>query len=33
MHYVTTKDWTDITPARSAVYFDLGIHDIDMTVV
>ena len=33
IHYVTTKDWTDITPARSAVYFDLGIHDIDMTVV
>ncbi len=32
IHYVTTKDWTDITPARSAVYFDLGIHDIDMTV-
>ncbi len=33
MHYVTTKDWTDITPARSAIYFDIGIHDIDMTVV
>ena len=33
MHYVTTKDWTDITPSRSAVYYDLGIHDIDLTIV
>jgi hypothetical protein len=33
MHYVTTRDWKDITPARSAVYYDLGIHDIDLTVV
>ncbi len=33
IHYVTTKDWTDITPARSAVWYDLGIHDIDLTIV
>ena len=33
MHYVTTKDWTDITPARSAVWYDIGIHDIDLTIV
>ncbi len=33
IHYVTTRDWTDITPARSAVWYDLGIHDIDLTIV
>lgn len=33
IHYVTTKDWTDITPERSAVYYDIGIHDIDLTIV
>ena len=33
IHYVTTKDWTDITPARSAVWYDIGIHDIDLTIV
>jgi hypothetical protein len=33
MHYVTTKDWTDITPARSAVWYDIGIHNIDLTIV
>jgi hypothetical protein len=33
IHYVTTKDFTDITPARSAVYYDVGIHDIDLTIV
>ncbi len=33
IHYVTTKDWTDITPERSAVWYDLGIHDIDLTIV
>jgi len=33
MHYVTTKDWTDITPERSAVWYDIGIHDIDLTIV
>jgi hypothetical protein len=33
IHYVTTKDWTDITPERSAVWYDIGIHDIDLTIV
>ena len=33
IHYVTTKDWTDITPARSSVWYDIGIHDIDLTIV
>ncbi len=33
IHYVTTKDWSDITPDRSTVWFDLGIHDIDLTIV
>lgn len=33
IHYVTTKDWTDITPARSAVWFNIGIHNIDLTLV
>jgi len=33
IHYVTTKDWTDITPARSAIWYDIGIHDIDLTIV
>ena len=33
MHVVTTRDWTDITPDRSQVFYDLGIHDIDLTIV
>lgn len=33
IHYITTKDWSDITPENSAVYFDIGIHDIDLTIV
>jgi len=33
IHYVTTKDWTDITPARSGIWYDIGIHDIDLTIV
>ncbi|MBN1854882.1 MAG: hypothetical protein JW829_19265 [Pirellulales bacterium] len=33
IHYVTTRDWKDITPARSTIYYDLGIHDIDLTIV
>jgi len=33
IHYVTTKDWTDITPERSAVWYDIGIHNIDLTIV
>ena len=30
---MTTRDWTDITPSGSAVYYDIGIHDIDLAVV
>jgi hypothetical protein len=33
MHYVTTKDWTDITPEKSDIFYDIGIHDIDLTIV
>ncbi len=33
IHVVTTRDWSDITPERSQVYFDIGIHDIDLTIV
>lgn len=33
IHYVTTRDWSDITPERSTVYYDLGIHDIDLTII
>lgn len=32
IHYTTTKDWKDITPDKSAVYYDLGIDDIDLTI-
>ncbi len=31
--YVTTKDWSDITPERSAVLYDIGRDDIDFDVV
>ena len=33
IYYTTTKDWTDIRPEKSAVYFDLGVDDIDFDVV
>jgi len=33
IHYVTSRDWKDITPDRSAIWFDIGIHDIDLTIV
>jgi hypothetical protein len=33
MHMATTTDWTDLSPQKSSVYFDLGIHDIDLTIV
>lgn len=32
IHYLTTKDWENITPADSAVFYDLGIDDIDLTI-
>lgn len=31
--YTKTKDWTDIRPGDAKVYYDLGIDDIDFTVV
>jgi len=33
IHFVTTKNWQDIAPSRAAVYYDIGIHDIDLTIV
>lgn len=33
MHLAMTRDWTDITPERAHVYYDIGIHDIDLTIV
>lgn len=33
IHVTTTRDWSDITPDRSQVYYDIGIHDIDLTIV
>ena len=33
LHYLKTKDWKNIKPSDSAVYYDIGIHDIDLTVV
>ena len=33
IHYVNTKNWKDIIPENSSVYYDLGVHDIDLTVV
>ncbi len=33
MHVVTTRSWDDITPDRAQVFYDIGIHDIDLTIV
>ena len=33
LYVVTTRDWTDITPSRSSIFYDIGIHDIDLTIV
>ena len=33
IHYVKTKNWQDITPDKAKVYYDIGIHDIDLTIV
>ena len=30
--YTTTRNWTDLAPARAAVYYDLGVNDIDLTI-
>ena len=32
MHYLKTKDWKDIKVSDSSVYFDIGIHVIDLTI-
>jgi len=32
IHYTTTTNWADITPGKSAIYYDLGIDDIDLTI-
>jgi len=32
IYYAVTKDWKDITPEKSAIYYDLGIDDIDLTI-
>jgi len=33
MHYLKTKDWKNIKPSDSALFYDIGIHDIDLTIV
>jgi hypothetical protein len=33
IYYITTKDWKDITPDRSALFYDLGTSDIDLTIM
>ncbi len=33
MHVVTTRDWSDIAPDRAQVFYDIGIHDIDLSIV
>ena len=32
IYYTTTKDWKDISPEKSAVYYDIGIDVIDLTM-
>lgn len=33
MHYLKTKGWKNITPADTAVFYNIGIHNIDLTIV
>ncbi len=33
MHYLKTRDWKNIKPEASSLYFDVGIHNIDLTIV
>jgi hypothetical protein len=33
MHYLKTKDWKNIKISDSALFYDIGIHDIDLTIV
>ena len=33
IHYMKTSDWANVSPAGTSLMFDIGIHDIDLTVV
>ncbi len=33
IHYLKTRDWKDIQPGDSALFYDIGIHDIDLTIL
>ena len=33
MHYLKTSDWLNIGPDDSDVFYNIGIHDIDLTIV
>ncbi len=33
IHYLKTKDWKNIDYKSSKVYYDLGIHDIDLSMI
>lgn len=33
MYYLKTKDWKNISPDQSALYFDIGTSSIDLTIV
>jgi hypothetical protein len=32
IYYTTTKDWKNITPENSGIFYDIGIDDIDLTI-
>lgn len=32
IHYTKTKNWQDITPDKTAIYYDLDMDDIDLTI-
>ena len=32
IHYTTTTNWADITPEESAIYYDIGMDNIDLTI-
>lgn len=32
IYYTTTRDWNDITPEKSAIYYDIGTDVIDLTI-
>lgn len=33
MHYLKTRDWKGIQASDSDLFYDIGIHDIDLTIV